>query len=109
MFTWEMAYPMRFPKPESRAAEKAQKQRAKLFNRRSVWRFVKERDHHRCRNCSSTRGLHHHHIQFLSRGGNDSSENVVLLCAECHADIHAYRLHIVGMDANKQLKFVRTR
>tara|TARA_B110000971_G_C19739912_1_gene377025 strand:+ start:26 stop:187 length:162 start_codon:yes stop_codon:yes gene_type:complete len=30
-----------------------------------------------------------HHIDFLSNGGDDSSDNVSALCPNCHRKIHA--------------------
>lgn len=32
--------------------------------------------------------LEAHHVEWLSRGGNDSIENVVALCPNCHRKIH---------------------
>ncbi len=32
--------------------------------------------------------LESHHVIWLSRGGDDSVENVIALCPNCHAKIH---------------------
>ena len=52
---------------------------------------------------------HHHHVRFKSHGGQDTLDNLILLCPICHADIHAYRLAIIGDDANGVLRFARDR
>lgn len=96
-----------FPKPESRAREKQQRKRTKEAIRRDVYREVTIRDGRRCRSCGSRVHLHHHHLRFRSKGGADTSANLLLLCAVCHDDLHGYRLGITGTDANKVLRFVR--
>jgi len=45
-----------------------------------------------------------HHIRFRSMGGEDTTENVALLCKPCHSEIHAYRLAVSG-NADKNLRF----
>ena len=99
--------PLKFAKPGSRAAEKKAARRDEQANWRKVVRAVQDREKFLCR-CCHLRGEHAHHLRFRSRGGNDTVDNVVLLCQVCHADIHAYRLSIVGNDANGLLKFVRS-
>jgi len=37
-----------------------------------------------------------HHIVYRSAGGSDDESNLVLLCAQCHADEHAHRIEISG-------------
>lgn len=41
-------------------------------------------------------------------GGEDSTQNCACLCRCCHLEMHAYRLHVEGNDANGRLRFVRT-
>ena len=96
---------MQFPKPNSRAADKQEKRKAKERNKREVYKLVRARDGKRCRNCKSPEDLHHHHLRFRSLGGGDSTRNLLLLCARCHADVHGYRLYIEGLDANGILQF----
>ena len=101
-----------FPKPSSRAADKRGRAGAKLQRWREVTLAVDRRDGFVCRGC--TRGIakgqrHHHHMRMRSCGGEDSTTNVVLLCASCHADIHGYRMHIVGENADLTLRFVRSK
>jgi hypothetical protein len=54
------------------------------------------RDGHRCTNpvCTS-RNATPHHLQFRSRGGDDTTENVTTLCAECHiGGVHEGRISV---------------
>ena len=95
------------PKPPSRAAEKAHAKALKAAYQRVIYRLVSKRDGYRCRCCGRDKNLHHHHMTRRSRGGADSEQNVLLLCSICHADIHAWRLHIIGNSANGILRFTR--
>lgn len=96
-----------FPKPSKgarlRTKQQAVRQSEKV--RQVVYRFVNVRDKYRCRACGKAadpravgelqRG-HHHHIQFRSQGGADTTKNVALLCALCHSDVHDRTLFITG-------------
>lgn len=42
-----------------------------------------------CVLCGSTEKLQRHHLVPRSKGGSDTPENQVLLCAECHRKLHA--------------------
>lgn len=98
------------PKPPSRATGKRERLAAKRSHYRLVCVDVSRRDGYRCRSCKTpvmSGAGHHHHVRFRSKGGNDTTSNLVLLCGECHAEIHAYRLAIVGEDANGVLRFVK--
>lgn len=81
---------------------------------REICAYVTAREKHKCRYCrrrtnpnASTllgRG-HHHHIVYRSAGGEDSKENVCLLCARCHDAEHVKKsLHISG-NAEETLTF----
>ena len=53
--------------------------------------FIKERDSFTCRKCfnkDKNFNLQVHHIVPISNGGNDSNENLILLCYECHTYVH---------------------
>lgn len=99
--------PLKFAKPSSHAEEKLKKQRAAAAYQQLIYRDVSIRDGRRCRCCKSRKALHHHHLVPRSMGGRDSTMNVCLLCAVCHADRHAYRLHIHGTNADGVLSFRR--
>ena len=47
-------------------------------------REIIKRDKHKCQLCSSVFKLEVHHIQPLSKGGVNYSENLITLCKTCH-------------------------
>ena len=49
---------------------------------------VLRRDRWKCQMCGSMFSLEVHHIQFRSRSGEDREENLITVCATCHAAIH---------------------
>ena len=49
---------------------------------------VLERDGWHCQVCGSTMNLEVHHVQFRSHEGNDSEDNLITLCVQCHKLIH---------------------
>ena len=51
---------------------------------------VKERDEHKCQICDSVYLLHVHHIDENVK--NNSIDNLVTLCAECHYRVHSKEL-----------------
>ena len=46
------------------------------------------RDGWRCQCCGAMSNLEVHHNQFRSHSGQDSEENLITLCATCHASVH---------------------
>ena len=46
------------------------------------------RDDWKCRHCGNSAGLHPHHVQYKSAGGEDVLDNLLTLCAKCHRDVH---------------------
>ena len=50
--------------------------------------------------------LHVHHIEYLSRGGEDTIENAIAVCPNCHAKIHQLELK---EDKEKLLRKVQER
>lgn len=52
----------------------------------------------RCENADCTSApdapLHRHHIQPRRFGGGEQPENFILLCARCHAMVHAVYAHV---------------
>jgi hypothetical protein len=73
---------------------------------RACKKAVDARDHRTCRCCGKRTnpddiGLirgHRHHIVYRSAGGQDTPENVVTLCWECHNDEHKGRLQVVVIE-----------
>ena len=55
---------------------------------RDLCRNVLERDGWRCQFCGRMVHLEVHHQQSRSRSGDDVEENLITLCAECHASLH---------------------
>ena len=55
---------------------------------RKLHRQILERDAWRCQMCGRMQRLQVHHLEFRSRCGSDSEENLITLCAECHAQMH---------------------
>jgi hypothetical protein len=49
---------------------------------------VRKKYKHRCNRCSSKRNLHFHHIERFSKGGQNTVDNLELLCAKCHTEEH---------------------
>jgi HNH endonuclease len=42
----------------------------------------------RCQSCGTMLNLEVHHQQFRSHSGNDSEENLITLCTQCHSRVH---------------------
>ena len=53
---------------------------------------VLARDGWRCQSCGSTRNLQVHHLRARSKLGDDVLQNLISLCAGCHARQHKNRL-----------------
>lgn len=64
----------------------------RIIRRRTIPTNIKnevyERDNGRCVECHSEEKLHYHHIKRYARGGKDAVDNLILLCANCHAEEH---------------------
>ena len=57
----------------------------------SLRQQVLRRDRWRCQSCSAMVNLEVHHREFRSHSGQDSEENLITLCATCHASVHCAR------------------
>jgi 5-methylcytosine-specific restriction endonuclease McrA len=49
---------------------------------------VLRRDGWRCQSCGAMSSLEVHHQEFRSHSGNDSEQNLIAVCAACHAAMH---------------------
>jgi 5-methylcytosine-specific restriction endonuclease McrA len=49
---------------------------------------VLRRDGWRCQSCGAMTNLEVHHKEFRSHSGDDSEQNLLTLCAACHASAH---------------------
>ena len=54
----------------------------------SLRQQVLRRDGWRCQSCGTMSNLEVHHREFRSHSGADSEENLITLCAACHARVH---------------------
>ena len=57
---------------------------------RKLHRQILQRDGWRCQVCGNMQRLEVHHIKFRSYAGDDSEENLITLCVECHALMHSF-------------------
>jgi 5-methylcytosine-specific restriction endonuclease McrA len=55
---------------------------------RDLCRQVLNRDAWRCPFCGRIHQLEVHHLKFRGRSGDDVEQNLITLCAECHAREH---------------------
>jgi len=51
---------------------------------------VLRRDGWRCQACGAMSNLEVHHKEFRSHCGNDSDQNLITLCSNCHGKVHGY-------------------
>ena len=58
---------------------------------KALCKQVLARDNWRCQNCGASDNLQVHHTQSRSKLGDDSSENLITLCATCHEALHRNR------------------
>jgi len=49
---------------------------------------VLRRDGWRCQACGAMSNLEVHHKEFRSQSGDDSEQNLITLCTNCHSGIH---------------------
>jgi len=49
---------------------------------------VLRRDGWRCQSCGTMSNLEVHHKEFRSHASLDAEENLITLCATCHASVH---------------------
>ena len=69
-----------FPKPGSWRLDPASYE--------NLRQLVLRRDGWRCQSCGTMSNLEVHHHEFRSHSGDDSEENLITLCAACHALVH---------------------
>ena len=66
---------------------------------RTDWRKkAKERDNYKCRVCGFAEIIHSHHILPKAKGGKHALDNLITLCPNHHAMVHA------GMISDTELK-----
>lgn len=102
-------------KPRPSLLVKAQKRRERMTAAQKLRADVRARDQHQCQSChvpvfvtcaNPLQRAEVHHIQFRSKGGADAMQNLITICAECHAKIHAHELDVIGTNATT-VRFVK--
>jgi hypothetical protein len=69
-----------------------------VLDRTLAYADIYARDRHRC-SCPvcSRRDVTPHHVQYRSRGGDDSAQNVAAICSSCHLElIHGGAIQVEG-------------
>jgi HNH endonuclease len=74
------------PKPSHKRRVKKRGDRSKFS--KMVRDAVKEKYNHQCGMCSK-HACHVHHVMPRSRGGRNVFTNGLLLCNDCHKEVHA--------------------
>lgn len=109
--------PLKFAKPRPSILVKAKKRRDRIKAEMQMRRDVRGRDGNQCQCCHVTVSLgyanplqhaHVHHIQYRSQGGSTDMKNLITVCAECHAKIHAHEIQVIGANA-ASVRFVKKR
>jgi 5-methylcytosine-specific restriction endonuclease McrA len=54
----------------------------------SLRQQILRRNGWRCQYCGTMSNLEVHHQQFRSHSGEDSEDNLITLCSDCHAIAH---------------------
>ena len=71
--------PMRFNAPRLRLDPISYERLRQQILRRDGWR---------CHGCGAMSNLEVHHRKFRSHSGSDAEDNLITLCAACHARVH---------------------
>jgi ATP-dependent DNA helicase RecQ len=67
---------------------KAAQLRLDSMSYESLRRQILRRDGWRCQSCGTMSNLGVHHKLFRSHSGHDSEDNLITMCAACHARVH---------------------
>jgi 5-methylcytosine-specific restriction endonuclease McrA len=67
---------------------KAVPSRLDLLSYERLRQQILRRDGWRCQSCGTMSNLEVHHREFRSHSGANSEENLITLCAACHARVH---------------------
>lgn len=79
------------PKPQHKRKAPKRGERSKFS--KMIRDQVKEKYNGLCQMCSK-RGCHVHHVMPRARGGRNVLTNALLLCNECHKEIHANEAYL---------------
>ncbi len=76
---------------------KAAPPRLDLLAYESLRQEILRRDGWRCQSCGTMSNLEVHHREFRSHSGSDAEENLITLCALCHARVHGRVIRVREM------------
>lgn len=105
------------PKPRPGLLTRADKRKKDKAEMMKVRANVRARDGNQCQSChipvfvfaaNPLQRAQVHHIQFRSQGGQNVFKNLITVCAECHAKIHAHEIDVRGTNA-LDVRFVKVR
>lgn len=60
-----------------------------------TWKLLLDRDDFKCLHCNSELNLAPAHYQSRGSGGNDTLDNLMLLCWDCHRKQHEGKLQVI--------------
>lgn len=72
---------------------------------KSTKRKILEVWHDECAICGSREFLEFHHIIPKSKGGSDDYDNIIVLCACCHANIHERAFNPLNYHKNTSIDY----
>ena len=61
-----------------------------------VRNYIYSRDNYQCQRCGRRVPevtIHCHHIKPLGIGGNNHPSNLLVLCIQCHKEVHEFKLY----------------
>jgi hypothetical protein len=86
------------PSPETSGSPRCDRGRSYSGDWRKICNRVKKRDHWTCQKCqirggtAGTAELHVHQIVPRSKSGEDSTDNLITLCEDCHRREHSHQI-----------------
>jgi 5-methylcytosine-specific restriction endonuclease McrA len=63
---------------------------------------ILRRDNWRCQSCGTMSNLEVHHKKFRSHSGDDSEDNLITMCAECHAVVHSRGANLIRRERGRR-------
>lgn len=116
-FLVAIGYGVACPKPRPRILDEEAATRKAERAGRQLRAAIRLRDRYRCKCCNVpvfSSGVHPlqraavHHVRYRSLGGLTEPNNLVTVCAKCHAKIHAHEIDVTGRSA-RSVRFIQKR
>ena len=79
------------PYPKSQQLARGERRYWRKIASPKQWQAIIEAKRGSCRVCETKRGDEMHHLVPRAQGGEDTADNIVPLCFNCHAEITAKR------------------